>query len=203
MTASMSRLGWAVMAVLAVGVGAYAIAILAVPMIGAPLLGGRFASMPLAAYGHIGGGAVAMMIGAFQVNETIREAWLARHRWLGRLYVAAVLVAAPSGLAMATVSEGGSTAHLGFGALAIVWFFATAMAYLQIRARNIAVHKQWMIRSYALTLAAVTLRIYLPGALMSGVPFEAAYPAISWLCWVPNLIVAEWLIRRASHQVPA
>ena len=53
-----------------------------------------------------------------------------------------------------------------------------------------------MIRSYALTLAAVTLRLYIPAALISGFSFEAAYPAISWLCWVPNLIVAEWIIRR-------
>lgn len=43
-------------------------------------------------------------------------------------------------------------------------------------------------------LAAVTLRIYLPFGIASGMPFEEAYPAIAWLCWVPNLIVAEWLI---------
>ena len=144
-----------------------------------------------------------MIVGAFQVNTRMRNAWLTRHRWLGRIYVGAVLVAAPSGLAMATVSEGGWTAHLGFGVLAVLWFFTTAMAYVQIRARNITAHQQWMIRSYALTLAAVTLRLYLPGALMSGVPFEAAYRAISWVCWVPNLFVAEWLIRRVPRQATA
>ena len=49
----------------------------------------------------------------------------------------------------------------------------------------------------ALTLAAVTLRIYLP--LMLGVfhwSFHSAYIAVAWLCWVPNLLIAEWLIRR-------
>ena len=50
-----------------------------------------------------------------------------------------------------------------------------------------------MIRSYALTLGAVTLRVYLPLFLMLGLPFEQAYPAVAWLAWVPNLIIAEWV----------
>jgi len=53
-----------------------------------------------------------------------------------------------------------------------------------------------MTRSYALTFAAVTLRIYLPLSQVAGIPFEPAYQTIAWLCWVPNLIVAEWLILR-------
>lgn len=51
-----------------------------------------------------------------------------------------------------------------------------------------------MIRSYALTLAAVTLRLQLPASAMLDIPFETAYPAIAFLCWVPNLILAEiWI----------
>jgi hypothetical protein len=55
-----------------------------------------------------------------------------------------------------------------------------------------------MIRSFALTFAAVTLRLYLPASQIAGMPFPAAYSAIAWLCWVPNLLVAEWFIRAAS-----
>lgn len=197
------RLGWAVMAFLAVGVGVYALAMLAAPTYGAPFLAGRIAAMPLAVYGHIAGGAVAMILGAFQVNAMLRQRSLKRHRWLGRVYVIAVLIGAPAGLALAAVSEGGWIAHLGFGLLAVLWFGTTAMAYVQIRQRNILSHQQWMIRSYALTLAAVTLRLYLPASLVSGLSFEAAYPAISWLCWVPNLIVAEWLIQRIRQKARA
>jgi hypothetical protein len=51
-----------------------------------------------------------------------------------------------------------------------------------------------MIRSYALCLAAVTLRLYLPLSGAIGIPFDDAYPAIAWLCWVPNLVAAEWLV---------
>jgi uncharacterized membrane protein len=193
------KFAWAVMAVLAFGVGAYAIVLLAAPTLGAPFVADRIAAMPLAAYGHIAGGAVAMILGAFQVSTIVRQHSLTRHRWLGRAYVAAVFVGAPSGLALATVSEGGMVTHVAFGLLAVLWFGTTAMAYVQIRQRNLLAHQQWMIRSYALTLAAVTLRLYIPAAIISGVSFEAAYPAISWLCWVPNLIVAEWIIRRRGQ----
>jgi hypothetical protein len=54
-----------------------------------------------------------------------------------------------------------------------------------------------MIRSFALTLAAVALRVYLPSALAAGIEFETAYPIIAWLCWVPNLLVVEFLIGRS------
>ena len=49
---------------------------------------------------------------------------------------------------------------------------------------------------YALTLAAVTLRVYLPASMALGLDFDRAYAAIAWLCWVPNLLAAQWLIGR-------
>ena len=188
------KYGWRTLAALAAGVGVYALAILASPVMGAPFFAARLNAMPLAVYAHVLGGAVAIILGAFQVNTFVRQRSLVRHRWMGRVYVAAVLFGAPSGLMLATVSEGGWIAHVGFGLLAVLWFVATAMAYVHIRARDIARHQEWMMRSYALTLAALTLRLYVPSAVIAGIPFESAYPAISWLCWVPNLIVAEWLI---------
>lgn len=87
-------------------------------------------------------------------------------------------------------------AHFGFGLLAVLWLLTTGAAYARIRARDQAAHRRWMTRSFALTFAAVTLRIYIPLGLALGISFETAYPVISWICWVPNLIVAEWLIFR-------
>jgi hypothetical protein len=72
------------------------------------------------------------------------------------------------------------------------------MAYACVRSANFGLHREWMIRSYALCLAAVTLRLYLPLAALGGIPFEEAYPAIAWLCWVPNLVAAEWFFVRGS-----
>jgi hypothetical protein len=59
-----------------------------------------------------------------------------------------------------------------------------------------------MIRNFALAFAAVMLRLYLPMAFAAGADFEESYRAIAWLCWVPNVLVAEWLVKR-SEQSPA
>ncbi len=103
---------------------------------------------------------------------------------------------------LATVSQGGLPAHVGFGLLAVLWLLATGQAYRYIRAGDQDSHRRWMIRSYALTFAAVTLRIYLPLSQVVGIPFEPAYQTISWLCWVPNLIIAEWLMLRRYVKAP-
>ena len=55
-------------------------------------------------------------------------------------------------------------------------------------------HQRWMIRSFSLCFAAVTLRIYLGAFFALGVPFEQFYTALAWLCWVPNLVVVDWFL---------
>jgi Predicted membrane protein (DUF2306) len=55
-----------------------------------------------------------------------------------------------------------------------------------------------MIRTYSLTLAAVTLRLRMPIFITSGVDYTEAYVAVAWLCWVPNLMVAELIVHRIS-----
>ncbi len=105
---------------------------------------------------------------------------------------------------MATVSEEGLPTHLGFGILALLWFFTGLQAYRMVRRGDIEAHRRWMIRNFALTLAAVTLRLYLP--LMMAVlrwPFREAYITVSWLCWVPNLVVAEWMVRQRRRPLQA
>jgi hypothetical protein len=100
------------------------------------------------------------------------------------------------------VSEEGWVTHVGFGLLALLWLFTTARGYISIRSHDEARHRAWMIRSYSLTLAAVTLRIYLPISLALGVPFASAYQVISWACWVPNIILAEWIVRHTQALAP-
>jgi uncharacterized membrane protein YozB (DUF420 family) len=112
------------------------------------------------------------------------------------LYVAAVVVDGLSALVLAPRSQGGMVAHLGFGTLGALWLATTLLAWRAIRARRQAVHRRWMLRSYALTLAAVTLRLYLPVAISAGVPFDDAYRVIAWACWMPNLVVLESMLRR-------
>jgi hypothetical protein len=157
--------------------------------------------VPLAAFLHLGASAIALGVAPFQLNSRLRGRFLQVHRWSGRVYVLCVLAGGVSGLVLAVRSQGGVPGHLGFSFLAIAWLFTTGNAYRHIRARAVEPHRRWMTRSAALTLAAVTLRIYLPVSLAMGVPFAMAYPAIAWLCWVPNLLVAELMLARRRRAI--
>jgi uncharacterized membrane protein len=145
---------------------------------------------------HAGFASAALILGAFQLFPRFRARWPAWHRRAGTVYVAASLIAAVAGLVLAAGTSSGPIAMAGFGLLAVLWIGFTANAWRLARAREFARHRRWMIRSYALTFAAVTLRLYLPVALMAGFDALASYRAISFLCWVPNLIVAELWLRR-------
>lgn len=190
--------GWWLMTLLAIGIAAYALAIVALPGIRNGFLIDLFAKSAAAAYAHLVGGAVALAIGPFQLAPRVRHRHLSLHRLLGKVYVVAVMVGGSGSLLLALSASGGLAARTGFGAMGIVWLTSTAMAYLRIRQGRVAEHQVWMIRSYAVTLAAVTLRFYLPLSIASGYSFAAAYPAIAWLCWVPNLIIVEWLLLRGK-----
>jgi uncharacterized membrane protein len=192
------RFGWWTMALLSWSISLYAIAVLFVPGFGAPIVSRMRTDTPLAFWAHLGGSWLALAAGPLQLNGRVRSRALGFHRWLGRAYVIAVLVGGTGGLVLAPFSSEGIVTHLGFGGLAVVWLFCTIRGYLSIRRGDDVAHRAWMIRSFALTLAAVTLRIILPLELASGVPFPTAYKIVSWACWVPNVIVAEWIVQRGA-----
>lgn len=192
--AGMQRFGWVALAIPAGVIALYAAAVLLSPGFGPPFVAERRATMPLALGTHLSGGLIALALGAWQFNTRLRQTHLPLHRWIGRTYVVAVLVGGSGALWMAPASQGGFIAHAGFGLLAVLWLAATIQAYRRIRQGDQLRHRRWMVRSYALTFAAVTLRIILPLELALGLPFLDAYQAVAWLCWVPNLVVAEWLI---------
>jgi len=92
-------------------------------------------------------------------------------------------------------SQTGLIASAGFLALGAAWIVATGLAVRFILRGNAIKHRRWMIRSFALTAAAITLRIYLPLIFVFHWPFSIAYPAIAWLCWLPNALAAEVYLR--------
>ena len=189
---------WAVMLVLALLVAAYALANALAPGIRGGFVADLFAAKGIRAFGHLAAGGIVVAAGALQFSTRIRWRSPSLHRGLGAVYVAGVLVSGISALAMAPSSDGGVPAHFGFGILGALWVGSTIVAFMKIRARDYEGHRAWMIRSYALCLASVTLRFYLPASLAAGVPFDQAYPAIAWLCWVPNLVLAEWVLIGSS-----
>ncbi len=198
-----ARTAWIVMTVLAIGVAGYALASLVLPGVRPAFIVALFAASPLAAPAHLGGGALALAVGAWQIHPGFREQYRGAHRMLGRLYVASVAAGGAAAFTLAIRTHGGSVAQIGFGLLAVAWVGTTLIAVYHIRSSRQPAHRAWMIRSYALTLSAVTLRVYLPLSQVSGVPFESAYMVIAWACWVPNLLIAEWYLRPPIRAQPS
>jgi hypothetical protein len=66
---------------------------------------------------------------------------------------------------------------------------------------KVQLHRRWMLRNYALTFAAATLRIELPLLIISGVTFPVAYTLVAWISWMSNWLVVEgWLRRNMAPQ---
>ena len=154
---------------------------------------------------HILASATAITVMPFQFWQGLRNRRRALHRWIGRGYVMAVGLGGLSGLYMAFFTLTGTVSGVAFFVLGVFWLVTTGMAVARARAGQIAAHRRWMIRSAALTMAAVTLRLYIPISQVAGLPFDTSYTVISWACWVPNLLIAEWWLNRrprASAAVP-
>ncbi|MEV0952076.1 DUF2306 domain-containing protein [Promicromonospora sp. NPDC050249] len=192
---------WAFLAVSAAGFG------LTSP--GALVIGGEDASLipidpdvaahflSLVVHGVPGG--LALLLGPFQFVTALRVRYPVAHRAMGRIYLVAVVVAAVASLYAATVSLSGFSIQVAFYLLATAWLFTAAQAYRTIRRGEVQLHRIWMIRNYALTFTAVSLRVFLltGTALMPSFPaleFEAVYDASGWAAIVVNVMVAEYLI---------
>jgi uncharacterized membrane protein len=198
-----SRIGWGALIFFAIGVGVYPAMYFLVDM-SQGFLASKTAEVlqsqvwSTAFYLHIIFGGISLLTGWSQFRKKFRNRNLSFHRTLGKIYLVAVAISGLFGLYIAFFATGGVVSSLGFGGLALAWLFTTSSAYRSIRAKDIDTHEKWMIRSYALTFAAVTLRIWLPLSQIAGIDFMVAYPIISWLCWVPNLVVAEVIVGKIS-----
>lgn len=157
----------------------------------------------IAFYMHISVGVIILLSGLAQFSKKIRKESLEFHRNLGKIYVLAVLfLSAPGGFIMAFYAESGILAQIAFVILAILWFYYTYMAYRYIKVKNIQEHENYMIRSYALTLAAVFLRLYIAIGIMAfGIRNDLSYIVISYISWIPNLAIAEIYIYFKNRKI--
>lgn len=144
-----------------------------------------------------------LLAGFTQFSTKIRDIYPKIHRGLGYSYVLNVLfITGPASLIMAFYANGGITSKTAFILLAIGWLYFTAMAVIKARSGDYDAHRDYMIRSYALTLSALTLRAWKWSINNSvdGLPPMDVYRAVAWLGWVPNLLFAEFLIWRYKQQ---
>ena len=144
---------------------------------------------------HALGGAIALLAGPLQFVPGFRESNWNRHRLLGWIYCGAVLLGWCASLWIAPHSQTGWIASAGFLTLGACWIVATGLAVQFILRGDAITHRRWMIRSYALTAAAITLRIYLPLIVVFHWNFSIGYPTIAWLCWIPNALAVEVYLR--------
>lgn len=144
---------------------------------------------------HISSGVLALAIGPFQFWETFRNKNLTLHRWLGRIYLIAILLGSISATTLAWTSaiRVNFSWALGLQGLAFAWIVTSMMAYISVMRRKITQHKEWMIRSYVVTFGFVTFRWINDSAIAHHLmpTFEERGPTVIWLCWTIPLLIAE------------
>jgi hypothetical protein len=204
--AKAARIGfWALCAFLAAGVAAYGLRYVFLgPSIAPPNIASNASPVPHTLVLHAAGAGLALLLGPWQFIAGLRAKAPRVHRWIGRAYAAASIFGGLAGLALAPFSSAGPIAQSGFTLLALAWLATTIFGWRAALQRSFAAHSDWMLRSFALTFAAVTLRLYIPIPYIAGFDPDEAYRWIAWLCWVPNLVLVEvWLrARRPARIVP-
>jgi uncharacterized membrane protein len=122
--------------------------------------------------------ATALLIGPLQFITALRYERPLLHRAIGVTYVICCFVGGATGLPLALASTAGPVAAAGFASLGILWITITGIGLVLATQGRCDAHRKWMIRSYALTFAAVTLRLYLPFPPLMGIDFVEVYRVI-------------------------
>jgi uncharacterized membrane protein len=156
---------------------------------------------------HAATSGLALTLVPVQFSARLRGRHPRWHRLGGRVSLAAIVAGSTTGIIVAQVSYAGVSGAIGFSCLAVLWLASTWRSAAFARARRFEMHRRWAIRSAALSFAGVTLRLWLPvlvalqrpvDSLAAEAAFDSAYQLVPFLSWVPNLLVAEWLIRRGQ-----
>jgi len=147
-------------------------------------------------YVHVYSAIFVLLAGFLQLSSTILKRYPVLHRNMGRFYVLVVLfLSAPSGLFIGFFANGGFFSKISFVTLSILWFYFTLKGFTVIKNKNITAHRAFMLRSFALTFSAVTLRLWkvILVYLFHPAPMDV-YQIIAWLGWVPNLLIIEYYL---------
>lgn len=157
---------------------------------------------PFAFFIHVFASLFVLPVGFTQFSNYIQKRHTVWHRNIGKLYIFTILFfAAPSGFILGIHANGSWSSQLAFCLLALGWFYFTWMALVKIKAKDWQAHRDFMYRSFALTLSAITLRAwkYIIVALFHPRPMDT-YRIVAWLGWVLNLIIAEIIIYRLHRR---
>jgi uncharacterized membrane protein len=156
---------------------------------------------------HLVPGLLFLALGALQLMPRVRNRHIGFHRRLGRLLVACALLSGVFGLvaAMRLPAFGGLNTQVAALFFGVLFLFAVTRAFVAIRRRQVKLHREWMIRTYALATGVATIRVVLgPLIALSGLDMAAVFGTAFWLGWSINLLIAEvWINRtRAGARRP-
>lgn len=155
---------------------------------------------------HAATSGVALSIGWLQFVKELRKRRTGLHRAIGYVYSVMLAAGGVTGLYMAYYADGGWIGKTGFATLSVLWLYTLYRSLKSVIAdRDVKAHGRWMTRNYALTCAAIMLRIYtgVAAAAFGLTDTNDTFAVIGWLAWVPNLLFAQWLInRRKAHKPP-
>ena len=207
-----SRMGRGIMAVLATVVTAHSLRYYATlegawfgidPNIKAVIL-----QAPLQALTHMLIAPVALVLGPLQFLPGLRARHPTLHRYSGRVYVLACVLAGAGALATSPFASGGEVAALGFGILAVLWIGTTVAAWVSAVRGRLEWHRMLMRFSYAMTFGAVILRLQIPiGYALGYSSYSSMSPVLAFTSWLPNVLIvalysmleARWRSRRFSE----
>ncbi len=156
----------------------------------------------IAFFTHVYTTMFVLIAGLTQFSAYIRKQFIELHRYSGWVYAFTVLfLAGPSGFYMGIYANGGVISQTAFCLLAFLWISFTAMAIKSAVRKDFKSHRKYMIRSFALTLSAITLRAwkYVLVLLFEPRPMDV-YQLVAWLGWIPNLIIAEIIVYKLHHK---
>ncbi len=148
-------------------------------------------------YVHVFTSPIVILSGLLQFNRWILNKRPKLHRGLGYTYVLTVLlISGPSALVMSFYANGGRVAQTSFVLLTFFWIITTLLSFLKAKKGDYLSHTRWNIRSYALTLSAVTLRFYSYMFDVFEIRMEPkeTYILLAYLSWIPNLVIAQVFI---------
>jgi len=152
----------------------------------------------IAFFTHVYTSVFVLMAGLTQFSSSIRKHYKKLHKISGWIYAFTVLIlAGPTGFFMGIYANGRMISQTAFCLLALLWIYFTTMAIVSAIKKDIKAHRKYMIRSFALTLSAITLRAwkFVLVFLFEPRPMDI-YQLVAWLGWIPNLIIAEIIIHK-------
>src|SRR5216684_6219233 len=165
-----------------------------------------FAHYPILTLVHIAPGLLFMMLGPLQFSSTIRARHLQWHRWSGRIFVSCGVVIGISALVMSfgMPAIGGINQAAATTLFAAFFLFALCKAFWYIRRREIALHREWMIRAFSVGIAVATIRpivgVFFATSRFSGLSPHEFFGIAFWIGFVLHLIAAEAWIRATLPQ---